>query len=150
MRSQRTLTTVHCLIKKIKKQLKITNRDKLILDNLHLKVAVTQCTMFCAKLFQPLRHTNELERQFTLQCCFMSFNEWSWLWITWCQRRNLHRCLQNHVIYYKTLLNRASVASFAVSWLPVCLTMHYLFLKLMWTECTAVRCCTDLTDCAVA
>lgn len=27
-------------------------------------------------------HINKLERQFTLQCCFIILNKWPWLWIT--------------------------------------------------------------------
>ena len=49
------------------------------MDNLRLKVAVVlQLTTCSGKLFHAfkLRHTNELERQFTLQYCFMILNEW--------------------------------------------------------------------------
>jgi len=45
---------------------------------------VLQLTTCYGKLFQAftLRHTNELERQFTLQCCFVILNEWPRLRIT--------------------------------------------------------------------
>ena len=55
------------------------------MGNLRLKVAVVlQLTTCSGKLFQAftLRHTNELERQFTLQCCFMILNGWPRLRIT--------------------------------------------------------------------
>ena len=55
------------------------------MDNLRLTVAVVlQLTTCSGKLFQAftLRHTDELERQFTLQCCFMILNGWPRLRIT--------------------------------------------------------------------
>ena len=35
-----------------------------------------------AEISHQIRHTNELERQFTLQCCFMILNGWPRLRIT--------------------------------------------------------------------
>jgi len=75
----------HSPVKKIKTIKKFTNWVRTTVDNLRLKVAVVlQLTTCSGNLFQAftLRHTNELERQFTLQCCFMILNGWPRLWIT--------------------------------------------------------------------
>ena len=94
------------------------------MDNLRLQVAVvSQLTTFSGKLFQAftLRHTNELERQFTLQCCFMILNGWPRLRITLqliVSKREPASMSTKPLCYY-TLPNRASIASFPVFRLPV-------------------------------
>ena len=46
----------------------------------------------------------------------------------------LHHCRQNHVIYYNTLPNRASIASFSEFRLPVCLVAHSWW----WSQKTVI------------
>jgi len=94
-------------------------------DNLRLQVAVvSQLTTFSGKLFQAftLRHTNELERQFTLQCCFIILNEWLRLRITLqLMVSKREPASMSTKPYYNTLPNQVSISSFAVFRLPVCL-----------------------------